>query len=254
MQKVLVIVPFPMSEENLALRRAQLKAVSLSDSLEFSFRPVKAAPRNYISAADMVLADMGILEAGQNAEKEGFSAVCVDTMSDSGVAALRSVLSIPVIGPGRSSMLVALSLGAKFSIVTMWQKWRHFYDKTARELEISSALASVRSIDMAPDNQALMQGKEEALFPILEQAARAAIDEDGAEVILLGSTTMHQAHDYLSKVLEVPVINPGPLTYKMAEMMLAFSLTHSRKAYPVSPVPRDEMIAAMLGAAGKFDH
>ena len=254
MKKVLVIVPFPMSDENLALRREQLKAVAVSDQMEFVFRPVKAAPRNYISMADMVLADMGILEAGQNAEKEGFSAVCVDTMSDSGVAALRSVLSIPVIGPGRSSMLVALSLGSKFSILTMWQKWRHFYDKTARELGIAQALVSVRSIDMAPDNQALMQGKEEALFPILEAAARAAIEEDGAEVILLGSTTMHQAHDYLSHALDVPVINPGPLTYKMAEMMLSFSLSHSRKAFPVSPVPRDEMIAAMLGAAAKFDH
>ena len=49
--------------------------------------------------------------AGLDAEKEGFSAVCIDTMSDSGVSALRSVLSIPVIGPGRTSMLTAMSLG-----------------------------------------------------------------------------------------------------------------------------------------------
>ena len=39
----------------------------------------------------MVLADVGILEAGLDAEKEGFLAVCIDTMSDSGVSALRSV-------------------------------------------------------------------------------------------------------------------------------------------------------------------
>ena len=133
MKKVLVIVPFPMSEENLALRREQLKAVSISDSISFIFRPVKAAPRNYISQADMVLADMGILEVGINAEQEGFSAVCIDTMSDSGVAALRSILSIPVIGPGRTSMLFALSLGTKFSIITMWEKWRHLYDKTVKD-------------------------------------------------------------------------------------------------------------------------
>lgn len=243
-----------MSAENLMARRAQLEAVELSDQLEFTFRPVKAAPRNYISEADMMLADISIFEAGMNAEKEGFAAVCIDTMSDSGVSALRSVLSIPVIGPGRTSMLAALSLGSKFSIVTMWQKWRHLYDKTISDLGIGHALASVRSIDVAPDNQALLGGKEEALFPLLEQAAISAIEEDGAEVILLGSTTMHQAHDYLSNVLDVPVINPGPLTYKMAEMMLSSSLTHSRKAYPVSPVPRDEMIQAMMDAAGKFAH
>ena len=83
MKKVLVIVPFPMSEENLNFRREQLKAIPVSSNLSFTFRPVKAAPRNYVSQADMVLADIGVLETGLSAEKEGFSAVCVDTMSDS---------------------------------------------------------------------------------------------------------------------------------------------------------------------------
>ena len=254
MKQILVIVPFPMSEENLAARREQLKAVSLSDDLNFVFRSVKAAPRNYVSQADMVLADMGILEAGLDAEKEGFAAVCIDTMSDSGVAALRSVLSIPVVGPGRTAMLTALSLGQKFSIVTMWQKWLHLYTKTVNDLGIGHALASIRSIDVAPDNQSLLSGKEEDIFPLLEDAARQAIQEDGAEVIILGSTTMHQSHSYLVEKLDVPVINPGPLTYKKVEMLLGANLTHSRKAYPVSPVARDDMIKAMMNAASKFDH
>ena len=254
MKQILVIVPFPMSEENLAARRQQLKAVSLSPDLNFVFRSVKAAPRNYVSQADMVLADMGILEAGLDAEKEGFAAVCIDTMSDSGVAALRSVLSIPVIGPGRTAMLTALSLGQKFSIVTMWQKWRHLYTKTISDLGIAHALASIRSIDVAPDNQALLGGKEEDIFPLLETAAQQAVEEDGAEVIILGSTTMHQSHAYLTEKLDVPVINPGPLTYKKVEMLLGANLTHSRNAYPISPVPRDDMIKAMMDAASKFDH
>lgn len=253
-KNILVIVPFPMSDENRAARQEQLKAVELSADVNFVFRSVKAAPRNYVSAADMVLADIGILEAGLDAEKEGFSAVCIDTMSDSGVSALRSVLSVPVIGPGRTAMLAALSLGSRFSIVTMWQKWRHLYTKTVNDLGIQHALASVRSIDIAPDNQALLSGKEDELFPLLEDAAQKAIEKDGAEVIILGSTTMHQSHAYLAERLPVPVINPGPLSYKKAEMMLGTGLSHSRKAYPCSPVPRDEMIKAMLAAASEYDH
>ena len=97
MKQILVIVPFPMSKDNLALRKQQLDAVQISEQMAFKFKAVKAAPKNYISEADMVLADVAILEAGQNAEKDGFDAVCVDTMSDSGVAALRSVLSLSLI-------------------------------------------------------------------------------------------------------------------------------------------------------------
>ena len=254
MKDVLVIVPFPMSEENLAQRRAQLDAVQLSDALRFTFKSTKAAPRNYVSEADMVLADIGILEVGQSAQAEGFDAVCIDTMSDSGVAALRSVLDIPVIGPGRASMLTAMLLGSRFSVVTMWKHWFHLYEKTIGDLGIAEHVASIRSIDVVPDNQSLLAGKEEDIFPLLLAEAKAAIAEDGADVILLGSTTMHQAHEFLSANLEAPVINPGPLTYKLIEAMLGLNLSHSRAAYPASPMPRTEMIAAMMAVAGTFDH
>jgi allantoin racemase len=39
-------------------------------------------------------------------------------MSDSGMQPLRSILDIPVIGPGRASMLMACYLGDKFSVLT----------------------------------------------------------------------------------------------------------------------------------------
>ena len=61
MKKILVIVPFPMSQENLLSRQAQLESVDIGEGFEFVFRPVKAAPRNYVSQSDMVLADIGIL-------------------------------------------------------------------------------------------------------------------------------------------------------------------------------------------------
>jgi allantoin racemase len=254
MKRVLVIVPFPMSEENRNQRRLQLEAVELGPDIAFDFESVRVAPRNYVSASDMTLADFGVLEAGLEAQRRGYDAVCIDTMSDSGVAALRSELDIPVIGPGRASMLMAMMLGNRFSIVTMWPHWGHLYAKTLTDLGFDKHCASVRSIDMTPDNQALLGGKEDEILPLLAEAARRCIDEDGAEVILLGSTTMHQAHGYLSERLEVPVINPGPLTYKLAEAVLGLGLSHSRKVYPGTPAPKHDAIHAMLDAAEKFDH
>lgn len=253
MKKILVIVPFPMSEDNLKSRRDQLKSVELSTELQFEFRSTKAAPKNYISQSDMVLADIGILEAGLNAKKEGFSAVCIDTMSDSGVDALRSCLDIPVIGPGQTSMLCAMMMGNKFSIITMWKSWFHLYDKNIKNLGIKDKVASIRSINVKPDNQSLLAGKEEEIFPLLLKAAQTAVENDGADVIILGSTTMHQSHAYLTKNLNVPVINPGPLTYKMAETMIDAGLAHSKNAYPGSPVPKYDLFGAMMDAARKAD-
>ncbi|NBX55162.1 MAG: hydrogenase expression protein HupH [Betaproteobacteria bacterium] len=249
MKRVLVVVPFAMSTQNLALRQEQLKGIDLSPQLQFEFRPVKAGPLNYSSHHDFVLADAANFEAGCRAQAEGFAAVCIDTMSDSGVAALRSVLDIPVFGPGKVSLLAALMLGDRFSVLTMANRWKPLYKKALDELGLHHKCASVRAIEVAPDNQALLSGKEEDVFPQLEVAARRAIDEDGAEVIVLGSTTMHQSHAWLSQRLPVPVINPGPLSYKMAEAALGLGLSHSRQGYPKPMHPRLDMLQAMMAAA-----
>ena len=249
MKKVLVIVPFPMTEENRDLRRAQLDAVALGPKISFEFRSVRAAPKNYVSASDMALAEIGVLEAGLKAEEQGFDAVCIDTVSDSGLAALRSELSIPVIGPGKASILMAMMLGKRFSILAMWPHWKHFYEKNLMELGVAHACASIRSLDVKPDNQGLLGGKEEETFAALEDLARSAISEDGADVILLGSTTMHQAHAYLAGRLPVPVINPGPLSYKLAEAALDLGLSHSRAAFPPSPASQADLIHRLLDGA-----
>jgi Asp/Glu/hydantoin racemase len=248
-RRVLVIVPFAMAPEHLALRREQLQGIELAPELQFEFRPVKAGPVNYSSHHDFVLADVANFEAGCRAQEEGFSAVCIDTMSDSGVAALRSVLDIPVFGPGKVSMLTALMLGERFSILTMASRWKPLYKKALDELGLHHKCASVRAIEVAPDNQALLAGKEEDVFPLLEAAARRAIEEDGADVLILGSTTMHQSHAWLSQRLPVPVINPGPLSYKMAEAALGLGLAQSRQAYPRPLHPRLDMLQAMQAAA-----
>jgi allantoin racemase len=105
---------------------------------------------------------------------------------------------------------------------------------------------------MPPDVENLLGGKEEVVFPKLRDAGLQCV-ADGADVICLGSTTMHQAHAYLSENLPVPVINPGPLSYKLAEAVLGLGLTHSRKAYPKPNVPKLEMIHATMDAAAESE-
>lgn len=248
MHRVLVIVPFPMSAENLEKRRAQLRAVRLVEGVSFEFRPVAFAPSGYVSQHDSVLADLGILAAGVNAQAEGFDAVCIDTMSDSGMTPLRAALDIPVIGPGRHAMLSALMLGERFSILAMWDKWRHLYAKTLADLGLGDKCASVRAAGLRPDNQSLLGGKEDETFPALHRAALQCVEEDGADVIVLGSTTMHEAHGYLAERLPVPVINPGPLTYRMAIAALGLGHRHSRRAYPAAATSETAHLRALAEA------
>ncbi len=254
MAKILVIVPFALSEKGLANRRAQLDSVSFGPDIEFDFRGVKAGPAMLDGYHDYVMGDLALFEVGLSAQEDGYDAVCIDTMSDSGMNAMRSVLDIPVIGPGRASYMMALIFGSKMSVVTQWDGWIQIYTKLAQEYGVADKLASVRSINVMPDLENLLGGKEEVVFPKLVDCAMRCIEEDGAEVMLIGSTTMHQAHAHMVANLPVPVINPGPLTYKLAECVLGIGLTQSRKAYPKPSVPQHATIHAMMNAAATTEN
>lgn len=137
-KRVLVPVPFAFDEKGLANRRAQQNSVELGPDIEFDYRPVKAGPALYDSWHDLILADMSLFEAGLDAQRAGYDAVCIDTMSDSGVNGLRSVLDIPVIGPGRASYLTALMLGSKFSVPTHGTRGLRSTRRSSRSLCPSS--------------------------------------------------------------------------------------------------------------------
>jgi allantoin racemase len=247
--KVLVIVPFAFGEEGIGNRQSQMDDVRLSPDLVVDFRGVMAGPALFDSYHDWALADVALYEAGMTAQEEGYAAVCIDTMSDSGMNALRSVLDIPVIGPGRASYLTALMLGSTFSVLTQWDGWIGLYKKGLQEYGLADRCVSIRSINVMPDPENLLGGKEEVVFPKLRDMGMRCIEEDGAEVICIGSTTMHQAVPYLREQLPVPVINPGPLSYKLAEMLLGLGLSHSRKAYRRPDVLKLGMAEAMMKAA-----
>jgi allantoin racemase len=148
-------------------------------------------------------------------------------------------------------MHFACMLGQKFSILTMWGGWVFAYTRHLNEYKLWDRCASIRHIGQVPDLVNLLQGKRQTLRK-LEAEALKAINEDGADVIMLGSTTMHQAHEYLSKRLSVPVLNPGLVAYKIAEALIDMNLTQSKHAYPEPRSPRDDMVHAMAEAAQKF--
>ncbi len=88
----------------------------------------------------------------------------------------------------------------------------------------------------------MLTGKEEVVFEKLKDQGIRAIEEDGADVIILGSTTMHQSHRFLRDNLPAPVINPGVVDCKLCEALLEMGLTHSKRAFPSPETIQDELL------------
>lgn len=241
-RKIRIIFPAPLNEHTRGLVESQVPAEYVRPEFEAEFVGSGGLASLAGSYYDSYIMDSIVMEAGVRAEEEGCAGVCINTVSDSGLYALRSRLGIPVVGPGQASFHLAAALGHRFSILTMWQPWAALYHKTLRQYGLEDRVASIRHIDTRPDLQELLAGKEEAVFDKLEAQGLRAVEEDNADVIVLGSTTMHQSHRFLSERLPVPVLNPGVIAYKMCEMLLELGLSHSRTAFPAPETIQDDAL------------
>ena len=251
--RIKFIIPFPFDDEAIANRAAQIPRDVLSDDTEVECVPVKNsfavdAPRVGGSYYEATILDMYVIEAGIRAEGEGYDAVIMDTASDSGMYSLRSRLTIPVIGPGLVSYAVAAMLGKKFSIITYGSEHKFLYGKILETYHLWEKCASVRAADITPDFEDLFDSEGDEEFRRLTAEAQKAIDEDGADVILLGSTTMHEAGEYMGKHLDAPVINPGPVAIKLAETLVQLRLSHSKVAFPSPSMLQDEKYFSLASA------
>jgi allantoin racemase len=248
--RIKYIIPFPFDEAGVQARASQIPEDLLGPDVKLEFVPVRNSCFLLDSYYESILFDAYIAEAGLQAEEEGFDAVVMDTVSDSGLQVLRSRLSIPVIGPGQTAFHLAGLLGQRFSVVTMWDTWRFFYRKLFKEYGLNDIVASVRAVNIPPDVEQLFAGKEEEMYQRLTDEALKAIAEDGADVIVLGSTTMHQAAAYMAEHLPCPVINPGPAAVAVAETVVRLGLSHSKVAFPTPGTLQDEKLFSLIGADG----
>ncbi|WP_246263211.1 aspartate/glutamate racemase family protein [Parasphingopyxis algicola] len=207
--------------------------------LHFTHSLLEKGPSSIESEVDEALAVPGIMQAALAAEESGADAVIIDCMGDPGLKAARELVRIPVLGPAETSMHLAAMLGHKFSIVTVLDSVRPLLDDLARVYAVHDKLASIRVINIPVLE---IEQRIAEVQDCLAEIALAAVEQDGADVIVLGCTGFLGCADAITERLEsrgysVPVIDPVPATVCVAQALVKAGLTHSSKTYP-KPGPK----------------
>jgi allantoin racemase len=193
-----------------------------------------SAPPSIESAYDAARSVPALLDLVHRAEADRMDGVIIGCFSDPGIEAAREIASIPVIGPGSAAMHLAAQLGTRFAVVAPLAGNQGRARARIRELGLEANFASVRGMGMAVLD--LARDREGALERIAE-AGRRAVEEDGADILVLGCMSMA----FLDVTLEVqrrvgvPVVNPVVAALKTAEMTVLMGLAHSKAAYPLPP-------------------
>jgi allantoin racemase len=222
-------------------RRGVLQSYAAAGT-EVAVEPTARGPAAIESAHDAALVIPEMIRLAPLAEERGFDAIIVGCYSDPGLDALREMLRIPVIGPGVASLHVAAQLGTRVSLLTPAGRGLGRVAACMRALALGPLLASVRGIGLSVMD--LARQAPGALDKAAE-AARAAVEEDQADVLVLGCMSMAFLPgicEDLSERAGVPIVNPVVAALKTAEMVAGMGLAQSKAAYPV-PKPQ-QMVGA----------
>jgi allantoin racemase len=253
------ISAFPQDADGVARRKAKIPAGVLDAGTDVDVVGIRAAGVLLMdSYYNLALHEPFIVEAGLASEEEGYDAVVVDSVTDVGVNALRSRLSIPVVGAGQAAYATATMLGRRFSILTRWERWRFLHDASLDAYGLRPRCASIRAPRLAEEAvralpgltaaqaAAVLEDRDDYWEAFVREAERAVAD-DGADVIVLASMTMQRAAGLLRGRIDVPVVDPGPLALRTAESLVRLGLAHSKAAWAPPTALHDDGFHGLLG-------
>jgi allantoin racemase len=192
-------------------------------------------PKGPVSIESMyeeMLLGPGLIELAVEAEEDGVDAIVPGCFGDPGIDAMREVVTIPVVAPGATSMLLAMNLGHRFSIITVINSIVRPLENLALLVGASAKLASVRTIGVPVLS---LNTDPDATFERLVDASREALERDRADVLVLGCGTLSFRADELQERLGVPVLNPLRVALRTAEMLVAMGVSHSKRSHPWPP-------------------
>jgi allantoin racemase len=181
----------------------------------------------------------------------GHDAVIVAAFGDPGLWGLREVLPVPVLGMTESALASACLLGHRFSIIAISQRIQAWYREAVEANGLIDRLASIRALDRPLASiGAVQQDHAAALRALCERA----VDEDGAEVIVLAGAPLAGLARTLHGQLPVPVVDGVSSAVRHAESLVALAPGRATRGSYAPPPAKPHAglppaIAALLEAA-----
>lgn len=182
----------------------------------------------------LVLPD--VLHRVKEAEQDGFDATVIGCFYDLGLEEAREVSEeMPVMGPAQATTHLASTMGDTFSVVVGRQKWVPQMRRTIEAYGMGKRLASFEAVDLGVLD---FQEHPDRTRKRLAAGARCAVEEENAEVLILGCTAEYGFHEALQDELGVPVLDAVVAPFKFAELqaeLTEFGWTHSKAGGYESP-------------------
>jgi len=183
-------------------------------------RPTPGAPKFIETYEDQIKAAPGMIRlVRENHEK--FDAFVVACHCDPQLDVLKEISRRPVVGIGEASIKLASMLGHRFSILSTDEHAVPSKEELVRKYHLQDLLASIK----IPARNKKNASEEERYV----HAAREAVEEDRAEVIVLGCAGLAGLDKRIQKKIGVPVLDGVACALIIASGLVKYGVSTSKK-------------------------
>lgn len=164
-----------------------------------------------------------------------YDAAVVAAFGDPGLQEARELLPIPVVGMTESALMSAAMLGGRISIVAISRRIRTWYEETVARYGMSSRLASIRSLENPlRDIATIQQDHGDQLVALCEQA----IQEDGADVIIIAGAPLAGLARSVADRIPVPVVDGVSCAVWQAQALVGIGARSAQKGSYAPPADK----------------
>ncbi|MCL3817818.1 aspartate/glutamate racemase family protein [Aeromicrobium wangtongii] len=223
---VRILVVNPNSTESMtASIGACARAVAGPGTLVEAVSP-DGGPVSIESHVEEALSVPGVLAQIVAGERDGADAFVIACFGDPGLLAARELATGPVIGIAEAAMRSAAYLGRGFSVVTTLERTvGHTWD-LARAYGLERHCLGVHATGIP----VVELETDPVAYATVLGAARAAMDTDGSDVIVLGCAGMADLCARLQDDLGVPVVDGVAAATVTARSLVELGLTTSGRS------------------------
>jgi Asp/Glu/hydantoin racemase len=149
-----------------------------------------------------------------------FDGLVVAAFGDPGLAGLKELFDVPVVGMTEAALASACLLGQRFSIIAISHRIEAWYRECVAANGLASRLASVRSLQEPLRDIGSVQQDHAAR---LEQMSLAAVQQDGADVIIVAGAPLAGLARSLKGRIPVPVVDGVSSAIRHCESLIALA-------------------------------
>jgi len=173
--------------------------------------------------------------------------VVVAAFGDPGMPALKELVDIPVIGITEAALCAAALQGHRFSIIAISDRIQAWYLDCVERFGLGGRLASIRSINQSLNSIGSVQADfKETLLAL----SRQAVEEDGADIVILAGAPLAGLARELEGQIPVPVVDGISAGIRMTEAVVSLKSGHHRGgSFAAPPVKARRGLSENLDAA-----